>query len=296
MQETHLGIDKNIIKWYNEWGGKSFLTVDSTNSKGVSVLINPKYDYNVLNASNSGDGRIISVEIDGTNRLNIVNLYAPNNKIERRTFFDKAVSKFLSQDIENMLAGDCTLYDKDRHKQKPNSRKTTETGKLEIINLKADYEMCDIYSKWKPKNRNFTYFNPHSVVRSRIDFIITSNYMYPWVTDSGTNITSFSDHYAAYVMFNMSSEDRGPGRWKMNSNVIKSKLFSDTFNSFWTEWTTTKNSYNSLLDWWSETKNRVRDIAIWCSKRLSGELKSDQCNIEKQLQNEQEKIRPNIAK
>ena len=83
LQETHLGIEKNIIKWYNEWGGKSFWTVNSTNSKGVSVLINPKCDYNVWNVSNSGDGRIISVEIDGTNRLNIVNLYAPNNKIER---------------------------------------------------------------------------------------------------------------------------------------------------------------------------------------------------------------------
>ena len=57
------------------------------------------------------------------------------------------------------------------------------------------------------KNRNFTYFNPHSVVRSRIDFIITSNYMYPWVTDSGTKITSFSDHNATCVKFNMSSED-----------------------------------------------------------------------------------------
>ena len=75
----------------------------------------------------------------------------------------------------------------------------------------------------------------------------------------------------------------------MNSNVIKSKLFSDTFNSFWAEWTTTKNSYNSLIYWWSETQNKVRDITIWCSKRLNGELKSDQCNIEKQLQNEQEK-------
>ena len=76
---------------------KSFWTVNSTNSKGVAVLI--KCDYNVLNVNNSGDGRIIYVEIDGTNRLNIVNLYAPNNEIERKTFFDKAVGKFLSQDI-----------------------------------------------------------------------------------------------------------------------------------------------------------------------------------------------------
>ena len=153
LQETHLGTDKNKIKWYNEWGGKSFWTFNSTNSKGVSVLINPKCDYNVLNVNNSGDGRIISVEIEGTNRLNIVNLYAPNNEIERKTFFDKAVSKFLSHDIENIVAGDfnCTLYDEDRHEQRPNTRKTTETGKAEILNLMADYEMCDIYSKWKPK-------------------------------------------------------------------------------------------------------------------------------------------------
>ena len=106
-----------------------------TNSKGVSVIINPKCDYNVLNVNNSGDGRIISVEIDGTNRLNIVNLYATNNEIERKTFFDKALSEYLSQDIENILVGDfnCTLYDEDRHEQKPNSRKTTETRKAENI-------------------------------------------------------------------------------------------------------------------------------------------------------------------
>ena len=68
-------------------------------------------------------------------------------------------------------------------------RKTTETGRAEILNIMADYEMCDIYSKWKPKNRNFTYFKPHSVVRSRNNVIITTNYMYPWVTDLGTKIT-----------------------------------------------------------------------------------------------------------
>ena len=53
------------------------------------------------------------------------------------------VSKFLSQDIENILAGNfnCTLYDEDRHEYKPTSRKTTEKRRAEILKLMTGYEM-----------------------------------------------------------------------------------------------------------------------------------------------------------
>ena len=259
LQETHLGTERNKLKWSNEWSGKSFWTVNSTNSKGVSILLNKKCNYNVVNVSNCDDGRIISVQFEGFTDFNIVNLYAPNNDAERKHFLKNIVSTFLLRDMQNFLAGDfnCTLYDEDRHDSANNIKQThsKEIGRYELENIMNEYEMCETYSRWKPEKRNFTYFKPNSIVRSRIDFIITSNYMYPWVTEAGTKVASFSDHNATYVKFNVSNEEKGPGRWKMNSSVIKSKLFGDTFQSFWDEWILQKEKYDNILDWWSETKH-----------------------------------------
>ena len=110
LQEKYLGTDQNKIIWYKEWGGKSCWVNNRKKSKGLSVLINPECDYNVLSVNNAGDERIIFLEIDGTDRLINSKLYAPN-----------------------------------RHELKPHSRKTTETGRAEILKLISDYEMCDIY-------------------------------------------------------------------------------------------------------------------------------------------------------
>lgn len=54
----------------------------------------------------------------------------------------------------------------------------------------------------------------------------------------------------------------------MNETVIKSKLFKETFGSFWPKWREKKSKYADLRFWWEESKEKIRDIAIWCSKKL----------------------------
>ena len=79
----------------------------------------------------------------------------------------------------------------------------------------------------------------------------------------------FNDHDGVTVSLKTNEAERGPGVWKMNNNVIKSKLFKETFETFWEYWKEKINQFKDKREFWDMTKTKIKDITIEVSKKLA---------------------------
>ena len=79
LQETHLvQKDLNILK--RDWNIDYYLAGNSTNSRGVAIMLNNTFEYSVKNCIRDIEGRYIILEISIINLITffIINVYAPN--------------------------------------------------------------------------------------------------------------------------------------------------------------------------------------------------------------------------
>ena len=102
LQET-FRTEESINIWRSEWGGNIFYSHGSNHSKGVMILVNPRYQLEVIRSIKDKNGRSIILEIKLDNQnLILANVYAPNDISEQIKFY---------QDLNQTLSGfsDCNL-------------------------------------------------------------------------------------------------------------------------------------------------------------------------------------------
>ena len=88
FQETLISDQKSIASLSSHWGGKSFWSPAIGKQGGVLVLINDRFDCEVLSWKSDSSGRLVSLLIAvDRSKFNLVCVYAPTNLTERREFF-----------------------------------------------------------------------------------------------------------------------------------------------------------------------------------------------------------------
>jgi len=89
LQETHSN-EENEIEWNRWWEGKLALSHGTNNSAGVAILFKKGLNVNILNIEEIEKGRVLLLKIQyGEHVFVLVNVYAPNNGVERVRVFDK---------------------------------------------------------------------------------------------------------------------------------------------------------------------------------------------------------------
>ena len=109
LQETHLTNDLTL-KLQKEWEGDILLNCGTQHSRGTAILFKDKNKHTILNIHNSEDSRIqlVNVKIDDQ-IMTLMNVYAPNNISERKTFFSKMqkwIDKFAQNENNLLIGGD----------------------------------------------------------------------------------------------------------------------------------------------------------------------------------------------
>ena len=67
VQETHC-TRKDKKKWGDEWGGQNWWSTGSKNSRGVAILCNPKFKYDI-------DCKNMQIDNNVTSHLSYVSLF-----------------------------------------------------------------------------------------------------------------------------------------------------------------------------------------------------------------------------
>ena len=281
LQETHCHHNKDSYKWSREWTGQSIWSRGSSHSRGVTVLFNENSKYDVRNKIIDPNGRYILFDFYlGEQKYRFINIYAPNSEYERVCFFNNMLN-WIDPDIETFIAGDynCVLNsDLDR----VNCIGKNDVGQVDLKNIMSMFSLEDVFRRRWPDKKCFSWRCGNKA--SRLDYWLISESL-----DNQTDCIeylpcSFSDHGFVKLKFRITETPHGRGVWKMNSRTIESKLFRDTFTSWWTNWKTKRGEYSNIQTWWDIGKKKIKEIAIWCSCKLKDDYDKDIKLCEEKLQ------------
>lgn len=295
IQESHCESQEDIDMWTKEWQGKTFWSNGTKASKGVACLIKPKLDLNIIEIQKDTDGRFLHVNvIVDEMKFTIVNIYAPNNVSERKTFFKNTNKKIedirqANPEFELILLGDfnCAINPEyDRRNDRGQHTKTPDGGIQELQFLITNNELEDVWRRRNPKEKKYTYLKKNSKSASRIDYFLISKTLEPYTLKVKNVIAPKSDHVAICISLKTTEMERGSGYWKMNIDVMNSILFDNTFKAFWKTWHKEINQYESKKKWWEITKIKIKEISIQVAKQLSKEKNIKLSQIEKALNKE----------
>ena len=295
LQETHCNKLKHD-QFVNSWSGKSFYGhTDSAHSRGVGILFNAKskVDINVEDKHYTDDGRtlLLNVIIEG-DMYTLVNVYAPNDINERSEYFTNISEWILyhSNNINNLIiAGDfnCCLLDNDR------STKThlSDKSRKSMVNLLNKLDLSDIWELSNSTNGKTHYTWQDHTTSSRLDYFLTSKGTTVEIRNilSKTVITDkigkrLTDHKALIVNINICTPKRGPGYWKLNTNLLCNEVYCQDISKI----IQNVNRDETLMGVskrvkWDILKIRIKECSIKASVRLSIKRKKEQELLEDEL-------------
>lgn len=300
IQETHF-VEKNQSKYNSRWFGKCFHAFsNSPHARGVSVLFN-NVDIDVENVHKTQDGRILLLNINfQNNAYTIVNIYSPNSETERVSFFKKLkayISKYALHEENIILGGDFNcVFDKTDRKNKTTAADKSTNILIEILNK---FNLNDTWKKIQGLKPGFTWCNSSNKPVSRIDYIFLSQIMLAKVHKirvqqvPGTHSDGIrlSDHKAIKLSVTVNENERGKGYWKLNTSLLNDKKYKMIINDLIHKYNVKIANLNTINvhDLWEQLKQEIRSLSISYSKSLSKSYKKSVMDLEKQIQDIEDK-------
>lgn len=280
LQETYWTPDL-LTSVEKEWGGRVLLSTGTNHSKGTAILFRNRLDVEIKNTHQSADGRIVLANIKTNDKeLTIVNIYAPNDPKDRKTFFQK-IKKWLDNHAINkdeiIIGGDFNFTENNMLDRKDKFSSTADSSASAYNSLIQRHSLCDIWRDMHPNKKQFTYKEI-----SRLDkFLISeqcSNYtLNSYILNPGIK----SDHKGVKIILNINNNMRGPGVWKLNTNILNDSIYKEKIKILIQG---VKEKYNFLSKQmlWEICKIKIREYTIgYCTKKQKTKK-----SIIKQIENE----------
>ena len=245
-----------------DWKGKAYHAVTtSKHSKGVCILFSSKKKLEVIKLMTKDDGRVLfmNVNIDDEN-FSLINVYAPNN-VKHRGEFLKSINHWILEHNVNdhrlILGGDFNCCDSQKDKSTP-----LKDSCVYFSRFKEFLNVCDSWRHCNPDSIQYTYFDPGNVkYGSRIDYILCSSSMIENVLYSNIVHAPVPDHSAVVSGFNIDSEPRGQGYWKLNISILEELEYKQGIRSIIRDTKCEYNDVNPSLVW-EFIKIRVKEFSI----------------------------------
>ena len=198
LQDTHwTSKDENTVR--SMWKGECILNGESSNSRGVAVLLNTNFEYNIMSVSKDVDGNMIVLDLNiGDISIKLLNIYAPNK--DSPEFFNH-IRDIIESNIQTyiLLCGDLNLvldplldYDHYKHINIPKSRYLL----LEIMN---SFNLRDTFCLFHPLVRRYTWRRKNPVRQARLDYFLVSHTMCDIITSCCINPSYRSDHSSIQI-------------------------------------------------------------------------------------------------
>ena len=263
LQETFCTLE--YVKQFNAgWKGTIFHSFSNSNhSKGVCILISENVTCKVINVHRDNEGRKVLVNVKIHDEYySLVSVYCPNTEKMRVEFIKKlqkwTIEKCLN--TENIILGgdlNCTLSDKDRL-NKCKSDKSTK-------HLKKFMKVKGLSDVWREQNTDvneFTYIDPSNRgYDSRIDYVLVSLNLVSAITLCKIIQSPAPDHKAIVMNVQLCDSKRGPGYWKLNTDILKEEAYITGIKEIVSQ---TSEDYKDISKklLWELCKIRIKEFSI----------------------------------
>ena len=225
LQETHS--TKSVEQlWQNEWGYKAFFSSFSSNSRGVTILFNNSFKYELHNSFKDEQGRFIILDctINGQ-RFTLANIYGPNE--DNPTFFNFLKTKLEHADNNSLILGGDFNVVQDFSKDILNIRNRNNPNSYEAVReLKQELDLIDPWRELNPETKFFTWHNQQNK-QSRLDYFLISSDILCYTETSNIKPGYRSDHSAVELVLQLNNQPKGRGIWKFNNSLLKDNVFSE---------------------------------------------------------------------
>lgn len=291
LQETHCHLNKEVKQWSTEWSRKnksSFWSKGTSRSKGVGILFSDHMldrGFQISDVDIDPNGRFINLMMElNENKYRLLNIYAPNNGLERARFFLNLHDLMCDdQEAENICGGDfnCTL---DSIMDRLNCNNNTDIGQIDIKHIMDTFQLEDIWRRRYPHNREFTWEGQGR--KSRIDLWLTSASLNSQIESIEHRFAPFTDHNAVKMKLNLNEVQRGRGIWKMNSSHLLHEEYKQEITTLWQNWQQSRQEYENLTTWWDLGKKKIKQFSINYSKEYNMNNKCRLEELEKEINHE----------
>ena len=282
MQETHFTNDM-LNKLNNEFNGKMFVSIGSSNSRGVAIWLKNNLNYKLIDEFTDSEGRLLLLNIEiNENILTIVNIYAPNNAKLRNNFF-KNLNSFINKNSTGqlILGGDynniISSIDS-KHNSKPLNLKKTGSNLYKLI---KSLKLKDVWREKNPNKSQFTWSRKDRTEATRIDYFLTESEVYKncLSCDIRPVVLKYTDHNCVSLKLNMNRGVKGRGYWKLNTSILENPEYTELIVNLINKYKEKSNNKNSEIDLlWDNFKAEVRDISIQFCKEKA-QKKRDEINL-----------------
>ena len=164
LVETHLNVkDENL--WKTEWGGSCFSSGESSSKAGVSILINPNLNYDIVHYIDIIPGRLQALDLVINDKtVTILNMYGPNK--DGLIVFNDLLTYLNANTDKSVIIGGGFNTVIDINLDKKNGRHDTHKNCRQKIN--SIIELHDLVDTWRLQHPDKLQFTWHSNTKPSI--------------------------------------------------------------------------------------------------------------------------------
>lgn len=230
LQDTHFEskVEKQIRA---EWGFECCFASHTSQSRGVAILFNNNFDFEVKQTVKDKQGNYIILTIKTMNQeITLVNIYGPNN--DNPQFYLTLQEKIRQlQNPKIIIGGDWNLvlnpsidYYNYKHNNNVNAQK-------QVIDMIDQLELVDVWREVNPETLRYSWRRQTPPQQARLDFFLISENLITFVNDSDILLSYRSDHSPVTMKLEFSHEKKSSSFWKFNSSLLKELKYVEEVNT-----------------------------------------------------------------
>jgi len=286
LQETHAVSKQETIQWTNQWGGKAFWSLATSNgSKGTAILFRPNYDFSVKSYNFDQCGRLVVLDIVINNiEFRLISVYAPNIVKGRKIFFNQ-LFPYLVCNKYVVLAGDFNCVENIFLDKCGGNANYGDQGAELLFELKNDFDLFDAFRHLHSQSKEYTWFAQGKDIKERLDRFYLSKQMVNFLSSVKHIDFGISDHSLVIVTLDKileQSKSHGEGYWKCNVSILNKPGFLEDFSVLWDELILQANS-NFTTEWWDMAKTAFKTFIIEKSKLHAQQFRHQLNRLEEKL-------------
>lgn len=230
LQDTHL-TKQNLASLKRVWGFECLINGNKTNSRGVAVLLNNNFEYNIERTQVDTEGNLLVLDIKLPSfTLKLINIYGPN--IDSPDFFVNIgeILEISTQDYI-IVCGDLNLALNQnldtlnyRHINNPRSKE-------KLVDIMNNHDLIDIFRFLNPTTKKYTWQQKTFNKKARLDYFIISSTMSNIIQSCTIKPGYRSDHSIIELSIILNTFERGRGTFKLNCKLLKNTDYLNLVNT-----------------------------------------------------------------
>ena len=291
LQETHAdSAQTTILK--QEWGSDIYVSGNSTNSEGVSILLGSRLNYNFVSYTEIVTGRLQALHLNIENKdIVFINIYGPNKD---DPLILEHLNDFLLRNDEYsfVLGGDFNTilnFDLDKKNGRENNHNKYKSKLKTII---TNHNLIDIWRQNHPSKCKYAWHsNTKPTICCRLDYFLISTDLVNCITSTQIKNGFKTDHSIVIITIDIFKKPKGAGYFKINNSLLLENEYQELIRKTIKEVSEiNKNSNANTL--WDIIKGSIRNATIkYACKRKKLETEKEKklnveiCDIESKIGN-----------